>query len=62
MSEFTVYDFSECLNRINLPAGIKRVVKAWGAPDDGWVGGFVARLKNGQYAYISGWCDYSGWG
>lgn len=31
-----------------------------GATD--WSGGFLLRLKDGRYAYVWGWCDYTGWG
>lgn len=27
-----------------------------------WSGGFVMELSNGRFAYLSGWCDYTGWG
>lgn len=27
-----------------------------------WSGGFLLRLKDGTYAYVTGWCDYNGWG
>ncbi len=54
---------------------IEEVLCAWGSTpnDDGggnqsdgfgteWSGGFVLKLKNGKYAYITGWNDYTGWG
>src|SRR5689334_55238 len=63
-----------CVNR----ESIKRVVRAWGAGDgmgDGgpgykwsekgitdWKGGFLCEMQDGSYRYISGWCDYTGWG
>jgi hypothetical protein len=59
-------------------AAIERVVAAWGSGDgqgedaghcrwaeDGvtdWSGGFLMRLRDGRYAYLTGWCDYTGWG
>lgn len=27
-----------------------------------WAGGFLFRLVDGRYAYLTGWCDYTGWG
>ena len=27
-----------------------------------WAGGFLCQLKDGRFAYISGWNDYTGWG
>lgn len=57
---------------------IASVVAAWGkgdgqgedaghykwAPDGAtdWSGGFLVALKDGRFAYITGWCDYTGWG
>lgn len=57
---------------------IDAVVAAWGKGDgmgddaghlrwaeDGatdWCGGFLVRLRDGRFAYITGWCDYTGWG
>lgn len=56
---------------------ISAVLAAWGkgcgAGDDApgyrfgtsateWVGGFLCALVDGRFAYISGWCDYTGWG
>jgi hypothetical protein len=51
-AEFTSEDVAECL-------------AAWGETGDDsleWKGGFVLRLKDGRYAYLTGWCDTSGWG
>jgi hypothetical protein len=28
--------------------------------EEDWVGAF--RLSDGRYAFISAWCDYTGWG
>lgn len=46
-----------------------RVVAAWGTVPDreggtlgDWSGGFVMELVDGTFAYLEGWCDYSGWG
>jgi hypothetical protein len=57
---------------------IDRVVAAWGMGDGQgrdaghnrwsdtsvteWAGGFLMRLRDGRYAYLTGWCDYTGWG
>jgi hypothetical protein len=27
-----------------------------------WKGGFLCALHDGRFAYIWGWCDYTGWG
>ena len=57
-------DFQECIAGADIPSQPKGVVKAWGEQGGGneWEGGFVVELMNGQYAYIAGWCDYTGWG
>ncbi len=60
------------------PADIDRVVCAWGKGDgqgedaghyrwaeDGasdWSGGFLMKMKAGGFIYVTGWCDYTGWG
>jgi hypothetical protein len=60
------------------PADVVSVLTAWGSgsgmgKDAGhyryapygaseWSGGFLFRLKDGCVAYLTGWCDYSGWG
>lgn len=60
------------------PSDVARVEAAWGKGDgmgtdaghwkwseDGatdWRGGFLFRLKDGSYVYLTGWCDYTGWG
>lgn len=57
---------------------VARVIAAWGRgggmgtdaghyrwDSDGateWAGGFLVSLKDGRFAYITGWCDYTGWG
>lgn len=59
-------------------ADIAEVVAAWGHgegqgddaghfrwSEDGatdWHGGFLMRLHDGRFAYLTGWCDYTGWG
>lgn len=70
---YTVYDLTEtlaCIRR-DCPPGvlnedIEKVVAAHGQSTEGygeWSGGFLLKLKDGQgYAYISGWCDTTGWG
>lgn len=57
---------------------VERVVAAWGRGDGmghdaghyrwseagatDWRGGFLLLLRDGTYAYVTGWCDYTGWG
>ena len=61
---YTTYDFAECLARVELPARPIRVTQSWSRGDSGsdWEGGFIVHLANNQYAYIEGYCDYTGWG
>lgn len=60
------------------PSEIESVLAAWGMGDgmgtdaghckwaaDGatdWKGGFLLSLADGIYVYLTGWCDYTGWG
>ncbi len=72
MGEYSRYDLSESIGVCNrdrdggsaLDANtVKAVLKAWGeSPDGEWEGGFLLELTSGGYAYIEGWCDYTGWG
>jgi hypothetical protein len=37
----------------------------WSGVDNGatdWAGGFLFRLRDGRVGYLTGWCDYTGWG
>ena len=73
MGSYTLCDFSESMKCESItPNKIKSVVAAWGNVNkDGaccdacggeWAGGFLLQLVGGGYAYLSGWCDYTGWG
>lgn len=60
------------------PSSIEKVIRAWGKGDgqgedaghyrwasDGasdWSGGFLFKLRDGSFVYVTGWCDYTGWG
>ena len=63
---YTRYDFSESMDRATItPDKIDSVIAAWGESTEGygeWSGGFVMKLKDGTYAYLTGWCDTTGWG
>jgi hypothetical protein len=68
---FSVYDFDETLKGTSIErTEIKRVVAAYGVTEAGccddcggeWSGGFLLELKSGKFAFVSGWCDYTGWG
>jgi hypothetical protein len=62
---FTVYDFDQSLDRVSMnPETISAVLAAWGENgwSSDWEGGFLMLLKDGRFAYLSGWCDETGWG
>lgn len=67
---YSTYDFTESVDRAQAEYGfaladIAEVVAAHGGSSEGggeWSGGFLLRLKDERYAYLSGWCDYTGWG
>lgn len=63
---FALYDFTESLARAGLDnAGIAAVEAAWGGSPEGygsWEGGFFLRMTSGRWAYLTGWCDTTGWG
>lgn len=62
---YASYDFEASLDRTQLTqADIETCIAAWGRAGDGseWSGGFLMKLKDGRYAYLTGWCDYTGWG
>ncbi len=64
MSEYTRYDFSETMRALGGDVAPVKVLRAWGVCGDyaEWSGGFVLLLQDGRYAYVSGWCDTTGWG
>jgi hypothetical protein len=69
---YSTYDFTESLSGEVALSDVAAVLAAWGNVDkDGaccdecggeWSGGFLCALKDGGYIYITGWCDYTGWG
>jgi hypothetical protein len=65
MAEYTIYDYTETLSRVGIDEHtVGRVLAAWGQQGvyAEWEGGFLLHLKDGQFAYIWGWCDTTGWG
>ena len=62
-------DLEESLKKVVLRSEPVYVLSAWGraeSPDVcchmDWSGGFVLLLADGGFAYLEGWCDYTGWG
>lgn len=66
MSEYTSYDFEETLAQAEgfSRSDVASALGAWGRNGDyaEWDGGFLLALKDGRFAYVSGWCDTTGWG
>lgn len=65
MSSYTVSDFAMSLSEAQIsPDEVESVVASWGVSGDyaEWWGGFLMHMQNGQYHYLTGWCDTSGWG
>ncbi len=65
MGEYSLYDFTESLNQVDLKdRKLVSVIKAWGVNGDcnEWSGGFVLRFGDGTFAYLTGCCDTTGWG
>jgi hypothetical protein len=68
---FSNYDFSESIRGEGIEReSIKRVLAAHGVTEASccescggeWSGGFLLEMKDGRFAYVTGWCDYTGWG
>ena len=63
---YTSYDFTESLDRVGIAlSSVVSVLAAWGRSREScgdWEGGFLVHLADGRFAYLSGWCDTSGWG
>lgn len=66
---YCLNDFEESLKQVTLEARPIAVLRAWGQAENDdvcchmdWHGGFVMLLANSRYAYLTGWCDYTGWG
>lgn len=62
-------DFEESLKLCGLESPVVKVLRAWGRAEEAdvcchmdWSGGFLMALKDGRFAYLTGWCDYTGWG
>lgn len=64
-------DFVETINLVGIKrAEIELVLKAWGdsnggskeSPGTELSFGAVLKLKDGRFAYVTGWNDYTGWG
>lgn len=66
MSSFTLDDAYYSIDRAGIRKDdIAECVAAWGDNSDGWAswtGGFLFRMKDNTFAYLTGWCDTTGWG
>lgn len=64
---YTLNDFRETVDHYVSPIRKEQVVKVWAAWGNGpggseWDGGFLMKMKDKKWVYVTGWCDYSGWG
>lgn len=61
------YDFQQCLDcairdsAIKEPIEVVDILAAIFGENDGPSWHYILKLKKG-YAYLTGWCDYTGWG
>jgi hypothetical protein len=65
MSQYTTYDLQATLDITSIEKEkIEKVIAAWGQDGDygEWMGGFLLAMKSGNFIYIDGWCDTTGWG
>jgi hypothetical protein len=68
---FSIYDFQETLKGESIErTDIKKIIEAYGVTEPAccddcggeWAGGFLLHMKSGKYIFVTGWCDYTGWG
>jgi hypothetical protein len=62
---YCLNDFEESLKIARPESKPVKVLLAWGQSSEGWQewgGGFLMLLEDGRYAYLTGWCDATGWG
>jgi len=59
------YDLDACLEYNPqegiTPDTIDRVLAVWQGENDGDSWRWVLALTDGRFAYVNGWCDYTGW-
>jgi hypothetical protein len=58
------YDLHACLeyNETGISASdIEDVLAVWEGENDGADWRWVVKLTDGRFAFIQGWCDYTGW-
>lgn len=56
------YDLKEMLGLANVPKKeVENVLAAVYGENDGADWHYILQMKGGDYAYISGGCDYTGW-
>jgi hypothetical protein len=68
---FAIDDFVETIKGTGVErTDIKRAVAAFGVTEAAccddcggeWNGGFLLEMKSGEFLFLTGWCDYTGWG
>ena len=59
------YDLSACLEenpKVGItPVDVAAILAVWEGENDGDDWRWIVQLTDGQFAFIQGWCDYTGW-
>lgn len=62
-SRMNDYDFKECMKYAPFAIeDVKDILACVAGEADGPNWHYIVELKNGQYGYVTGGCDYTGWG
>ena len=64
MSDWDDWDLEACLdyNDVGLSkSDIREILAVWEGENDGDDWRWIVRLADDQFAFIQGWCDYTGW-
>lgn len=57
------YDFKECAKYAPFQIwDIEDILACWPGEADGDNWDYIVKLKNGTFGWITGGCDYTGWG
>lgn len=57
------YDFNECLKYAPFKKEeVEEIIACSPGGADGESWHYIVLLKKGRYGYVTGWCDYTGWG
>ena len=57
------YNFKECMKYAPFTMGdVATIIACVSGEADGPAWHYICELKDGRYAYVTGSCDYTGWG